>query len=965
MHRTQRLHTRAGLCVALIIALFCAMPASGQNTGTVQGRVLESSGRVLAAVQISVPGTGIGAVSNAAGEFSLTDVPAGEATVEARMLGYGTRQERVTVPAGGTVQIVFTLRETAINMDEIVVTGTAAATERRKIGNTIASIDARKITERAPIAGLDELLKGRAAGVNMLPSSGQVGTGGTLRIRGMVSISQDNTPLIYVDGVRVDKATSGPGVGGQGSSRLLDVVTTDIERIEIVKGAAATTLYGTEASAGVIQIFTKRGRAGAPQWDFQIEQGAERIPDVFKSDLHTNFVGPSGLRARAPNEVIETGYSTAVNASMSAGTEAVRYYISGRYNRQAGSLTPELNNLRQIASRFNLNAVANERMSFEVSAGILNSQLRLPENDNAIFGLMTNLLLGVPYQATEQRQWGEAFNSHEANNQLENMQQLNHFTGGFTMRFQPLDFVRTHLTIGLDLVNEENTKFFPFGFVGSTHNAGRKDNETRTNRAVTVDARVAMSNQLMNNISSESALGFQGNFDKVIRVFAQGLDFPAPGVSTVGAGARTRGNENRTEAVNAGFFLQETLGWKDRLFLTGGLRVDGNSAFGGEFSTQAYPKFSAAYNISDAAFWPVGVWPTMKLRVAYGASGLAPAQFAADRTFMPVSALDGQPAVSPANLGDPNLGPERSKELEFGFDAGLLDDRVSLVMTYFRQRTKDALLPAQFSPTLGFERPQLKNIGEIENTGLEAEVRALMVSRRKVEIESAVQFTFPSNKVLDMAGSPPILPAAASAIQVREGHPILGMWVRPLLGWDATRRVHIVGDTAEYVGQAMPKFYGSYSLNVRLLQNLTVSGLADWATGHHQTNGTRYFRIRYRTGDEYLSLVGDERGSPTPAADSLYDLMIKQTYGGVTERADWLKLREISATYAIPASLTARIGMKAANVRVAARNLFTITDYSGVDPEVNWAGTNNLIRGVEFFTVPQSRRVYVSANVSF
>jgi TonB-dependent SusC/RagA subfamily outer membrane receptor len=956
----------AASSIAFLTALFVAMPAAGQETGTVRGRVVEAgSGRPLSSVQISVAGTGIGAVADAAGEFSLANVPSGEATVEARMLGFGTQTESITVPAGGVVEIAFTMREAAINMDEIVVTGTAAATERRKIGNTLASIDARAIADQAPISGVDELLKGRASGVNVLPSSGQVGTGGAVRIRGMVSISQDNTPLIYVDGVRVDKSASGPGVGGQGSSRILDLVPTDIERIEVVKGAAATTLYGTEASAGVIQIFTKRGEAGAPRWDFQVEQGVERIADVFKSDLNSNFVGPTGFRARAPNELIETGYSTAVGGSMSAGTEAVRYYISGRYSTQEGSVTPTLNNLRQIATRFNLNAVANPNLSFEVSAGVLNSRLRLPENDNGIFGVMTNLLLGVPYQATEDRPWGEAFNSHEANNQLENLQQLNHFTGGFTMRFQPRDFLSTHLTVGLDLVNEENTKFFPFGFLGSTHNAGRKDNETRTNRALTVDLRLAMSNQIFSEVSSELALGLQGNFDKLVRVFAQGLDFPAPGVSTVGAGARTFGNETRTEEVTAGFFVQETIGLKDQLFLTGGLRVDGNSAFGGEFTSQAYPKVSVAYNISDAGFWPADLVPTLKLRAAYGTSGLAPAQFAADRTFMPVSALEGQPAVSPANLGDPNLGPERSTELELGFDAGFLDDRVSLVMTYFRQRTKDALLPAQFSPTQGFEQPQLKNIGEIENSGLETELRAVMVSRRNLELESALQFTIPRNKVLDMGGSPPILPAAASAIQVREGYPILGMWTFPLLGWDEERRVHLVGDTVEYVGQAMPKFYGSYSLNIRLFQNLMLSGLTDWATGHHQTNGTRYFRIRYRTGDEYLSLVNDDRGTRTPAADSLYDLMIKRTYGGVTEKADWLKLREISATYTIPSSWVAGLGMRDMRVRFAARNLFTFTDYTGVDPEVNWSGTHNLIRGVEFFTVPQPRRFYVSANVSF
>lgn len=967
----MRAHSRwtvlgvASFALAGIGASTTALAA--QQTGRITGQVLEAkTQRPLPGAQVYVAGTNLGVVTGSDGRYVLPNVPVGTAAVRVQMIGSGMEERTVEVAAGETVTLNFLLTESAISLNEIVVTGAAGATERRKIGNTIAVINATSVLEKTPVSSLDELLKGRAAGLHTIPTSGQVGTGALFRIRGQVSVSQTNSPLVYVDGVRVDNSKgSGPGLGGQGLSRLADLNPTDFERVEVIKGAAATTLYGTEASAGVIQIFTKRGAQGQARWSFQTEQGRERVrEDVFEGDLYPEFVGPTGVRARNPREIVQTGHHQNYQLSVGGGSEGIRYYLASGFSRQEGSIQPDRNHLRQVTARANITAMPSNRVTLNWNSSYSNSLLRIPDGDNGLFGFVSAVHLAVPYTASEERPWGESFNALSSNRMLENYQRVHHVTTGVTVEYQPADFMRNSMTVGLDVVDEESTKLFPFGFTGSGNQRGLKSNANRTNTSVSVDLRSVLSHALSASVTTETAVGGQLNHESNYRVFAQGEEFPAPGVSTVGAGARTIGTETRVTEVNAGLFLQETLGLMDKLFLTGGVRLDGNSAFGEEFVTQLYPKASVAYNISEEGFWPTALIPSLKLRVAWGTSGLAPAQFAADRTYLAVSALEGLPAVTPGNLGDPNLAPERSSELEMGIDAGLLDNRFGLVLTYYRQRTQDALVPAQFPPSAGFRTVQLKNIGELRNRGIEASVRALWLTTEDFSFQTNVELATQRNEVTDMGGAAPI--ARGFNTRVVEGFPASGFWRRNIVRWDPETRRHITTDTLEFLGTDKPTFFGSVTADMTLFKRLTLSGMADWATGHLHENATRGFRIQFLTGDEYLRLVERPNGGRTPAGDSLLNYVASLgSTAAYIEEADFLKIRELALTYALPDSWLSRFGLQSSTIRLAGRNLWTFTKYTGIDPETSWDGTDGFNNGSEFFTVPPARRFSIAFRTNF
>jgi hypothetical protein len=467
------------------------------------------------------------------------------------------------------------------------------------------------------------------------------------------------------------------------------------------------------------------------------------------------------------------------------------------------------------------------------------------------------------------------------------------------------------------------------------------------------------------NFTTELAGGFQANLDRDHRTQSSGSDYPAPGLKTVGATTITSGTESWINETNAGFFTQLALGLFDKVFVTGGVRFDGNSAFGEDFPFQAYPKVSVAYSISDEEFWPKGFAPTMKLRAAYGTSGRAPAQFSADRTFSPIAAEDGEPAVTPWNVGDPDLGPETSSEFEAGFDAGLFSDRIGLEFTYFNQVTKDALVYKRYPPSQGFDRTQLANIGELRNWGWEVGVRGLILATSNVDWEANLQISTGGNEVASLGGEAPF--SGGNGTRVVEGYPATGKWTRVIDHWDPVARRHIGVDTMVYVGDATPKWRGSLTSSVRLFNNLTISGMAEWATGMIGINFARGWAIGKLTGDEYLDLLERPRGTPTAASDSLLNMWQVVSNAGWVEKADWLKLREVSLTYRMPDSFVDRIGLRDTSIRLSGRNLALYAPHwTGPDPEVKYGGNSgDLNIGYDFNTMPIPRRFTLSIRTGW
>lgn len=436
------------LGAGLVLWATLATPGAAQVTGTVRGQVIDvTTRRAVDGVQVYVPRTDFGTLTNATGQFEL-NLRAGEVEIRVRRVGYASASKQVTVTPGQTTTVDFELGHAAIGLDAVVVTGAGSETEKRKLGNTVATIDGRTLAN-APVVNLSEGLAAREAGVVLLPSGGLTGEGARIRIRGSASLSQPNEPVVYIDGVRVDRSGGFGdyiGTGGGGTPSRLDDINPDaIERIEILKGAAAATLYGTEASSGVIQVFTKTGSRGAPRFDFTSEQGVLAYPaGRYKPNAgFARFANQADCVARLPDttstqsvcrafpaiadklsqfygtpiqayqvfeknfipDLFERGYFSSYSGSVSGGTATVNYFVNARMQRENGpfgnaELGPANDLNRKVQGSASLVMLPTDNLKIRVNTQYVDAHHETPQNNNNIFGTISTMIFGKPENAS-------------------------------------------------------------------------------------------------------------------------------------------------------------------------------------------------------------------------------------------------------------------------------------------------------------------------------------------------------------------------------------------------------------------------------------------------------------------------------------------------------------------------------------------------------------------------------------
>jgi len=783
--------TRSG-CIALGLWLSVAGVAQAQ-AGRITGRIVDAAtNRPLAGVQVFIPATGIANISDANGRYLLQNVPVGSARVTAQLIGYKEGASTATVAAGALATVNFSLIETAIRLDEVVITGAGVATQRKKLGNTIAVIDAGKVMTAA-VTDVSQMLAGREAGVVLLPSGGYTGEGARIRIRGSSSLSQNNEPIIYVDGIRMDgSATSFAPQGNP--SKLDDIPPESIERIEILKGAAAATLYGTEASNGVIQIFTKKGRAGVPRFTLQVDQTAITMPTnriLPLSDFAESQADIDRISARWGRNValyepftedlipsyFNTGRHQAYSLSVTGGSDRVNYFVTGRFQDENGpvnfgGLFPDRgfketdDTQRRAQSAANVVIMPTDKIKVGVNTMYSEMKGAVPNNGNNIYGVFPNLTQTfLRLACTQVGPNCPKVNLYGSNNFMtanEGVYQItevesNHFTGSTNLNYTPIKSVKLDGTFGLDYINESSTFFRPFGYTVDNYSTvdiegTRSIGEIRT-RVLTTDFKASWDTRPTDNISSTFLMGAQGFLSQRTSRSGNGNRFPGPGLEVAGAGANQSISESWNRNTQVGGYLNEQAGWQDWAFLTVGARWDANSAFGEAFTTAFYPKANVSIVPTAAFGWNHPVFSTMRVRAAIGRSGLQPSSFAKFTTYSSQASADG-PGVRPSNLGNNNLRPEVATEIEAGAEVGLFSDRASVNVTYWKTDVKDAMVARQFPVSGGFINTQLDNIGQMKKHGYEVAIEGTVLRRRNVNINLFANTEFLVQKVADMGGAP-------------------------------------------------------------------------------------------------------------------------------------------------------------------------------------------------------------------
>ncbi|HUE76299.1 MAG TPA: SusC/RagA family TonB-linked outer membrane protein [Longimicrobiales bacterium] len=996
---------RAGLLPGLaaclmVVAGLWAQPAAGQE-GTITGVVQEESSLMpISGAEVRVVGTQRATTTNLQGRFVLTGLAGTEATLRVSALGYRAVERTVAV---GAANAIFTLAASALELDAIVVTGTAGATAKRSIGNVVSQVRAAETAELAPVASVQSLINARAPGVIITPGTGMVGSGSQIRIRGSNSFSLSNEPLLYVDGVRVDNAqATGHAVQAFGSgviSRINDFNPDDIESIEIIKGPAAGTLYGTEASNGVIHIITKRGAQGQARWDLVMRQGANwfadaegRVPTNYWRNPDTGQVESLNLftsEAARGTPLFRTGQVRNYSLSVSGGTADMSYYLAGDWDLEEGAEWD--NQLNRASGRANLTVTPSDDIDITGSIGYVQGRYDL-SCEAGCGGVTWAAYFSTPAhaQGDDRRRGARSFAPEYYLEAIERFQVLDRFTGSLQFNHRPTSWFTHRLTAGLDRVTEDNQtiveksalylEWVPTG-------RGGKTVSLRDVNYNTLDYNGTFSFPLNPTVTSNTSLGAQYYRRLSKFVTADGADFATPGLRVINAAAETFGFENYFENATVGVFAQQQFDFDNRIFLTAALRADDNSAFGEDFSLVYYPKASATWVISEEPFFDVGVISGLRLRAAYGQAGRQPGAFDALRTYSPVAGPDDVSTVTPNSVGNPALGPERGSEIEFGFDAGFLDDRLGLDFTYYNQRTRDVILLRPVAPSTGFSGSRFINIGEVENRGFEAMLTATPVSTPSFRWEATFSLAQNDNEVLRISDEEDrIVVSSAFGVEHRVGYP-LGSWFhRRVVSAEFDQDGQVVtasmlcddgqgGTTACYsgntavapgvfLGRSEPRHEGAISNTLSIGSRFRLYGLLDFKTGFSKWDHVT--RVRCALFDVCRQNVEPlEFTDSDPAALATYQT--GAVFGDEYIRdSGFLKLRELSGSYLLPERWAQRFGASRASFTLTGRNLATWSDWTGIEPEARFlSGARGGFGPLEQNHLPQLTSLTASMRVSF
>ncbi len=987
--------------------------------GTITGRVTDRvTGQPVVAAQVTVDGTSLGRVTTDDGRYTIPNVPAGSRRVTVRRIGYEPQMEAVTVPDGGSITLDVALGAAATRLNEVVTTVTGAQ-RRLEVGNAIASINADSIARTAPIRNFSDLLSGRAADVQILNASGVAGAGTRIRIRGLSSVSLTNDPMIIIDGIRVDAdplSLGGVTATQRRISRLNDLNPDEIESIDVIRGASAATLYGTDAANGVVVIKTKRGASTSPQWTVSGETGRSSVPVRFPDNYYAgDHATPSGAARQCllpdiaagictrdslstfnpldnpATSPIRSSISRRLSLQVSGGQPAIRYFLSGQRTTESGPfrmpsaeiqrLTAatgarprddqiEPNALERVNLRANTSSRIGPAFDLDVSAGFVSSHLGIPSSDNAPLSMIPNGLMGPGFRNALN---GNATYPFGDIMQRINDQDLRRFTGSVNATWRPAPWLDVRANGGGDIgarVDGELQRRNE-GPAFSNFRDGRRVVARTTVERYTLDLGATASRDLPAQLHTRTSVGAQYYHDASRSTTATALTL-GPGSETVGGGTTRDATEGIVESKTLGLFAEETVSWRDRLFLTGAVRNDNNSAFGRDLDGALYPKASLSCVVSDEPFFPkASALSSVRARLAYGASGVQPTPTAALLFYTPYTATyQGQnlAALRLASLGNPTLKPERSVEFESGLDVGLFGPRVAVELTYYNKTSHDALIQRTIPPSVGAAvSTRFENLGSVRNTGIEAALHLRVLDGARATWVVNLSGSRTRNELVTLGpGIPPIVLGTLKQRHV-PGYPIFGFWDRPILGWkDAngdgilTQSEVQVGDSLRYLGSAIPQREASLNSSLELLGRRVRVGVqfdyrGDYVVQNATASGRCQSALNCRAINDPSAPLAEQ--AKAVVARSAQD---GRSLAGYIENGSFMRLRELSLTYLLPPRVLRFVRGRDASVTLSARNVHLWTKYGGMDPESTVNGDDFLI---DSGILPQLRYVYLKLTL--
>jgi TonB-dependent SusC/RagA subfamily outer membrane receptor len=1002
---------------ALLLVLAIVSPfalAAQQATGTVSGRVTDASvGRGLPDVAVLVTGTRFGTLTGPNGEYTITGVPVGARTLTVRRIGYQPITETVTVVPGATATADVALRVSAVNLSEVVVTGTGTATEKRKVGTNIATIDS-SLLSRAQAVTVDQAMQGKIPGAQITQNSGSPGGGGiSVRLRGVNSFISGSDPLYIVDGVIVDNESGQlADLGGRSNpqNRLADLNPDDIEHIEIIRGAAAAALYGSRANNGVVQIFTKRGTSGKPRFTSTTRWGTSQLREQQPFNFYPFDVnGLPITRFNYQDDIFHRAQSWDQNVTVEGGGDQTRYFMSGNFGNEDGIMRSTSS--RRTGARVNLQQQLTPHLVANITSNYINTNNAVQafgeQNDYGIMGSLFFAPTNVdfrPVNGVYPLPPALGTNPLLAIDKIRNPQTIERFIGSTKLTWTPVTSLLFDYTIGLDNVGFSQSQFVPRNAVLGTAPlaTGRSQSVVENNRIVNQDALSSYTWRPMGPFEMRTTAGLNYTSQRV-RITSATANGLAPVGDLVSAGSVFSAAQTDVQLRTLGFYGQHELAFRDKLFLNAAVRWDASSTFAPSERWQAFPKFSASYVFIDNK---PGALNNLRLRSALGWAGSQPGILNAYSQFVTFTQLPfaGRPGfVNDITFGNPDLKNERAREWELGADVGFLGGRVSTEATYYNRLVSDLLFFRPLPTSTGFSR-QFFPIGTMSNKGIELLLRTTNVDVPSLQWTSTLTYAHNKNLV-ESLNIQDFQSAGGYPNRIRAGEPAgvfygsyaarncqtgallldsLGRYRRSNqtadMGATLAIREALSGGTCndslnKVIGDPNPKWMGSFLNEFTLAKKVRVRALLDGVFGNKIMNlSTRAqnagIASNSKSYERELLPYGDPRKLPPG-----YNARTQGIFEYWIEDGTFVKLRELSASYTLDGLGVRRYFRDGIDLTLSGRNLAVWTNYSGYDPEINLFGTNaggigsvqttSADRGFDFGGYPIPRVWQLSARITF
>lgn len=957
----------------------------------IKGTIVDDLGVPLVGATVVVKGTTKGVTTDFDGNFELK-VPNDAKTLVISYLGFVTQE--VNIVGKTTLEIKMLADNLALS--EVVVIG--YGTEKKALlTGSISAINSKDI-EDLPVSGVDGILQGQAAGVQVSQNSGTPGGEMSVRIRGLSSISGSSQPLYIIDGIPVTTGDFGQiGYSGQGASALTDLNPSDIASISILKDASSTAIYGARASNGIVLITTKRGKAQQSVVNVNVYTGVQRAWNQldmldarqwmeYRNDLTNSTVFTEEqmnnitINTDWQDVIFRTAPINSYEISANGGSEKTKYYIGGTLFKQTGILIGT--DYKRLNGRVNVDHELSDKFTIGTSIGLTYSKTDRVESDQTLHGPLPNgistpAIFPVYNEDGTYNQAGPYSNAVSIANEAINQNFSYRTNSNIYLDYKIIPSLTFTTKWGIDFLN-----FREHAFENTKTVQGAKYNglgfETYTNVANVVSNNILKYKHDFDKHKIELLAGYSFEQYQYRSSFIRGQDYADDNLQYISAASTiVSASANATDTGLRSYLGRANYNYDNKYLFDVSGRFDTSTKFGENNRTGFFPAASVAWRVAEEEFLKdSNIISDLKIRVSYGLTGnddISPFLFS---ELYGNGSYGGQPAIYPSNIPNPDLKWESTAQLNLGLNLGFFNDRLTITADYYDKQTNDLLLSRPLPSSSGFSSIT-ENVGKVENKGIEI---SLSSQNFVGEFTWSTQFNISGNrnKVLELYNDQPIDDIGRGGNRIMEGQPIGIFYSYKSLGVDPSTGDIVYADTnfdgiitsedRTIVGNPHPDFIGGLTNNFSY-KGFDLSIFLQGSYGNDVFHGSRLFLESLQGGDNQLEAItrrwqqpGDITDIPRATLDPVAAAQNKRVSSRFIEDGSYLRVKNVTLGYTLNNETMKQTLFNSVRFYFSVQNLFTFTNYSGLDPEVNYRGDDNSVIGTDFFTYPQAQTFTLGVN---